>query len=66
MQPPTPSAPPPSQSSSGKKGGKGKKSSKGAAGNSSATAKFERDYADMIEEAEYSVIVTTDSKESLE
>ena len=65
MQPPTPSAPPPSQSSSGKKGGKGKKSSKGA-GNSSATAKFERDYADMIEEAEYSVIVTTDSKESLE
>ena len=65
MQPPTPSAPPPSQSSSGKKGGKGKKSSKGA-GNSSATAKFERDYADMIEEAEYSVMVTTDVKESLE
>ena len=60
MQPPTPS-----QSSSGKKGGKGKKSSKGA-GNSSATDKFERDYADMIEEAEYSVIVTTDLKESLE
>ena len=65
MQPPTPSDPPPSQSSSGKKGGKGKKSSKGA-GNSSATDKFERDYADMIEEAEYSVIVTTDVKESLE